>query len=206
MDTTTLIETNRLLDHPFYRRWEEGKLEEGELSSYAAQYRYFEAQLPEFLTALSALVVDRDAQALVDANLADEVDGPETHLALFDRFAKAVDAPDEALSPAMATLVNTYKEAIANKDSSFALGVLAGYEVQAAEVAATKGEGLAAHYGVTGEGLSFWNLHAEVEQDHAAWTLSASASCNTEQFIKGARASSSAWWGFLDEREALHAA
>ena len=33
-----------------------------------------------------------------------------------------------------------------------------------------------------------------------------SAALETEQFIKGARASSSAWWGFLDEREALHAA
>src|SRR3974390_3214672 len=35
----------RLLEHPFYRRWEAGELTDGELAGYAAQYRHFEAML-----------------------------------------------------------------------------------------------------------------------------------------------------------------
>ena len=41
-----------LLDHPFYKRWEEGSLDFAELAPYAEQYRHFEAQLPEFLQPL----------------------------------------------------------------------------------------------------------------------------------------------------------
>ena len=35
-----------LLSHPFYRRWEEGGLAEGELGAYAEQYRLIERELP----------------------------------------------------------------------------------------------------------------------------------------------------------------
>lgn len=203
MDTTSLIENIRLLDHPFYRRWEQGALQEGELASYAAQYRYFEAQLPSFLEALSSMSDNDVVKGFVDANLADEVDGPETHLALFDKFANAVDAPDEQASVAMSALVNVYRDAVASGNASRALGVLAGYEIQAADVAETKGTGLSEHYGVSGDGLSFWQLHAAVEQEHAAWTLEASAFCDQEEFAQGVEASANAWWSFLNEREAL---
>jgi len=202
MDTTTLIAPFRLLDHPFYRRWEAGTLAEGELASYAAQYRFFEAQLPGFLTELEAQLHGA-AATLVAANLADEIDGPQTHLELFDDFAAAVDAPTlSEPSPAMATLVATYADALA-ADTGYALGVLAGYEVQAAEVADTKGAGLAEHYGVDADGRAFWALHAELEQSHADWTLAAATWVDEARFAEGAAASAAAWWGFLDEREAL---
>ena len=61
-----------------------------------------------------------------------------------------------------------------------ALGVLAGYEVQASEVADTKGAGLSEHYGVSGEGLEFWHIHAELEKDHAAWVLEAAEAAESE--------------------------
>ena len=106
----------------------------------------------------------------------------------------------------MANLVGVYGAAVASGDSARALGVLAGYEVQAAEVADTKGAGLAAHYGVTGSGLDFWALHATIEQDHAAWTNEAASFVDQEAFVSGVRQSAEAWWSFLDEREALAAA
>ena len=118
-------------------------------------------------------------------------------------FAGAVDAPSEQISPAMAALVGVYEEAVASGDAARALGVLAGYEVQAADIADTKGAGLAAHYGVTGPGLDFWSLHATVEQDHAAWTTEAAATVDEAAFLAGVRQSAAAWWGYLDEREAL---
>ena len=44
-----VLRDRRLLAHPFYRRWEAGTLERGELAAYAAQYRHFEAALPDVL-------------------------------------------------------------------------------------------------------------------------------------------------------------
>ena len=44
----------RLLEHPFYRRWEAGEVSMGELADYAAQYCHFEDYLPGFLTTLVA--------------------------------------------------------------------------------------------------------------------------------------------------------
>ena len=65
---------------------------------------------------------------------------------------------------------------------------------------------LATHYGVDETGAAFWNLHATLEEDHAAWTIEAAASLDEASFEEGVRRSSLAWWNFLDEREALVAA
>lgn len=203
MDFDTLIGSKRLLDHPFYRRWEAGQLNDGELSGYASQYRHFEAMLPDFLSTLIDHVDNADVGRLLEANLADEIAGPVTHLELFDRFAAAVEATAQPASPAMVALLDVYANAVDSLDAGVALGVLAGYEVQAAEVATTKGVSLATKYAVTAQGCVFWRLHAEIESDHAMWTLRAAERCDTRGFLAGARASSSAWWSFLDEREAL---
>jgi pyrroloquinoline-quinone synthase len=206
MDTDTLIGPNRLLEHPFYRRWESGDLAEGELARYAEQYRHFEAMLPGFLAGLES-VVDAHAAQLVAANLADEVDGPTTHLTLFEGFATAVGAHAEAApTPAMAALVAVYTDALAQRDAAYGLGVLLGYEVQAAEVASSKAAALGACYGVDAEGCTFWETHAHLEELHAAWSLEASEGLDEARLLVGAEASASAWWGFLDEREALAAA
>ncbi len=48
----------RLLDHPFYRRWEAGTLARGELAAYAEQYRHIEAALPEVLRRVASNLPD----------------------------------------------------------------------------------------------------------------------------------------------------
>ena len=47
----------RLLDHPFYRRWEAGTLARSELAAYAEQYRHIEAALPEVLSRVASSLV-----------------------------------------------------------------------------------------------------------------------------------------------------
>jgi pyrroloquinoline-quinone synthase len=203
---TTLIGPYRLLEHPFYRRWEAGELAPAELAGYAAQYRHFEAMLPGFLAELGAQLEGPSAE-LVAANLSDELDGARSHLELFEDFAAAVSAPlGEDCSPAMAALLDVYAGSLASGDTSSALGVLAGYELQAAEVAASKGDGLAERYGLDEAGCAFWRLHAELESAHAAWTLEAAAGHDPARFAEGASRGAAAWWSFLDEREALVAA
>ena len=125
-----ILRPRRLLAHPFYRRWEAGSLEPGELGSYAAQYRHFEAVLPEVLERIAdALPVGR-ARQLVEANLADERAVPAPHLELFDAFAGAVGAPVTDTTPATAALVELYLS-VADTSPVAALAAVAAYEVQA---------------------------------------------------------------------------
>jgi pyrroloquinoline quinone (PQQ) biosynthesis protein C len=190
----------QLLTHPFYRRWEDGSLKDGELRSYAEQYRHFEFELASFLSSLSASTAHTAAHSLVAANLADEV-GPPSHLELFEGFAQHYGAGEVAPSPAMAALVAAYEQLLATPDA--ALGGLFAYETQGAEIARTKADSLDAHYEATETATRFWRVHEEIEADHAGWTREALASCDEDEVLRGATVIADAWWNFLDEREAL---
>jgi pyrroloquinoline-quinone synthase len=201
---TTAVAGRRLLDHPFYQRWEKGELGWGELAAYAEQYRLVERELPSLLRAGIEHLPAGEARDLVMANLADEESHPEPHVALFESFARAVGAAlDVAPTPATARLVELYRAAAA--DPATALAVVTAYEVQAAEVAETKSRGLVGHYGIDGGGTRFWDVHASMEADHAAWSIDALAllAPDPADVNSAASASARAWWAFLDEREAL---
>jgi pyrroloquinoline-quinone synthase len=195
----------RLLDHPYYRAWQEGRLTAGDIGRYAAQYRRFEAALPEVLEATRAHVEDSEAAALVEANLEDETAEP-SHLDLFDRFAAALGSctpPAVGATEATARLVGLYHTAAASSPVA-ALAVIAAYETQAAEIAATKGSALRRHLGLDDPATAFWDVHAGLEADHAAWTLEAldRLEADAETVEQWARSSADAWWAFLDEQEA----
>lgn len=199
----------RLLAHPFYRRWEAGGVTMDELADYAAQYRHFEAALPKFLARLGAALPPGSARDLVAANLADELGDPVPHIALLERFASALGAPPAPPSVAMNALLDCY-ERLLDESSSAGLAGFVAYESQAAEVAASKADGLRRHYGLSDEGVSFWEHHAEVDAHHGAWLMAAlaqdAADTADNDLGSAARAAADAWWRFLDEREALKAA
>ena len=209
MDTTRTrriddaLDGCRLLDHPFYVRWQAGELREGELRSYAEQYRHFERALPIFLTSLAALLEPGSARDAVAANLVDEV-GPPSHLDLFERFSDAVGARDAEATPAMRSILEAYDSAL-HEGADVALAGLAAYESQGAEVADTKRDGLIRHYGVTDAGLDFWTAHGSLEDDHARWTIEAldALDATPEAIRRGVELVGGAWWDFLSEREAL---
>ena len=81
--------------------------------------------------------------------------------------------------------------------------MLAAYETQAAAVAATKAAGLRRHYGIDGPGVAFWDVHADLEADHADWTASALAAtaASPAQVTSAAADGARAWSQFLDERQ-----
>jgi pyrroloquinoline-quinone synthase len=198
-----ILSTRRLLDHPFYRRWEAGTLERSELAAYAAQYRHFEATLPAVLERIAAGLPEGRARALVEANLADERGVPAPHLELFDAFADAVDAPGTDPSPATAALVDLYLT-LAESSPVAALSAVAAYEVQAPAIAASKADGLRRRYGLDDQGTHFWDVHAGVDEAHGEWMLEALALLTDGPVeVSGpATAAANAWWSFLDEREA----
>ena len=193
----------RLLEHPFYRRWEAGQVSISELSAYAGQYRHFETYLPCFLEHLAESLPEGGARDLVEANLTDEKGDPVPHVELFEHFATAVGAGAHAASPAMTALLTTYDDLLSQDPVSGLAGFLA-YEGQAADVARAKGEGLRRHYGLDDQAVSFWEHHAKVDVHHRDWTKTALAgSVPPHDVVSDLRQAADAWWAFLEEREDL---
>jgi pyrroloquinoline quinone (PQQ) biosynthesis protein C len=194
-----------LLTHPFYRRWEAGTLTEGELAAYAEQYRHIERELPVTLAAIAAALPPGRARELVEANLADELGAPEPHTQLFESFAEAAGATADApVTPSTAALLSVVRTTAAN-DPVAALAMVAAYEVQAADIAASKGDGLRQHYGFDESGTRFWDVHRTQEVDHAGWSMEALTALGADPDVvqAGASVSADSWWLFLSEREEL---
>ena len=194
----------RLLEHPFYRRWEAGTLEPAELAAYAEQYRHVEQALPGVLAVIVEGLPEGPARRLASSTLADELGSPRPHVELFEDFATSVGArPGVPATPATARLI-AGQRATAARDPWAGLAGLAAYEVQAAAVASSKGEGLRQRYGVEPAGTAFWDVHAALETDHADWSLAAlgAAEADSTVLVDAARAAADAWWEFLDERQA----
>src|SRR6202012_2979440 len=195
----------RLLTHPFYRRWEAGSLTEGELAAYAEQYRHIERALPVTLAAIAEALPAGRARDLVEANLADELGTPEPHAQLFESFAEAAGAtPDAPATPSTAALLAVVRTTAAN-DPVAALAMVAAYEVQAADIAASKGDGLRQRYGFDEEGTRFWAVHRTQGVEPAGWAVEALTSLEADlDFVQAAATVSADSWGlFLSEREEL---
>jgi pyrroloquinoline quinone (PQQ) biosynthesis protein C len=193
----------QLLTHPFYRRWEAGTLAEGELAAYAEQYRHLERALPATLNDIAAGLAEGHARTLVESNLADELGAPAPHAALFESFARAAGAASEAEpTPATSALLAAVRRAAA-VDPVAALAMVAAYEVQAADIAASKAEGLRRHYGMDARGTRFWDVHTTQEVVHADWSIDALASLEADPDVvcAAAQVAAEAWWDFLSERE-----
>jgi pyrroloquinoline quinone (PQQ) biosynthesis protein C len=195
----------QLLTHPFYRRWEAGTLADGELAAYAEQYRYMERALPATLGAIAAALPEGIARSLVEANLADELGSPSPHVELFESFAEAAGAAaDVKATPATAALVAAVRAAAAT-DPVAALAMVAAYEVQAADIAASKADGLRRYYGMDADGTRFWDAHTTQEVAHADWSTDALADLGTDPDVvrAAAKVAADGWWEFLSERDAL---
>jgi pyrroloquinoline-quinone synthase len=196
------LASRRLLDHPFYVRWSRGDVTVDELREYAEQYRHFEAVLPDVLRTVA--VAGGAARKAVEDNLADEAGGPVTHVELFDDFATALVArPDQPPSPAMANLLATYGR-LASAGPIPGISAVLAYETQSADIAASKVAGLREHYGMDGRDVAFWDVHAGLDHDHAAWLVDGLIALDAEpaEVSTPLVEAGHAWWEFLDEREA----
>jgi pyrroloquinoline-quinone synthase len=195
----------RLLEHPYYQRWQDGSLTVDDLRAYAGQYRHIERCLPDVLDSALVALETGPARSLVEENLRDELYRPRAHVELFESFAVAVGAAHEApCNEATRDVVALYEEAAA-LGSIAALSAVGAYEVQAAEIATTKCQSLRTHYGLSAEGTEFWDVHADLEQDHASWTMEALSMLDAPPATVNEFAvrSANAWWTFLDDQNSL---
>ena len=196
---------HRILEHPFYKAWAAGTLSLEDLAHYSAQYwRQVEA-FPGYLESVGARLPEGSAKEIVTENLRDEVEGD--HLGLWLDFAKGVGAEaDQVRSAQPATQTTLCVESFSNgmKTASlpFALGMLYAYESQTPGVAETKVSGLREHYGVDGKPLEYFELHGELDVEHADDLVRALASVvDGEAAVReaeaGAKAGAEAIWNLL---------
>src|SRR2546421_5128600 len=141
-----------VLKHPFYERWECGELTRDELAFYAGEYRHAVVALADTAGATG------DA-----AHAAEEND----HIALWDDFAAALDAPLDR-EPRSETA--GCAEAWRRLDALEARAVLYAVESGQPDISRTKLAGLVAHYGFEdgSPGSEYFSLHAERDHEHAA--------------------------------------
>jgi len=194
-----------VLEHPFYERWSAGGLSRDDLARYAGQYRHAVVAL--------AAAADRAAHAATAddrAGLAVHAGEEAAHVALWDAFAGAAgtDGPQPA-EPETAACA-----AVWAGDGRDLLGhVVALYAIESAQpaIARLKADGLREHYGfASGPGTAYFDLHAELDREHAAEGRELIAArveeADEDALVAEAERVLKANWGLLDAVERLCAA
>jgi pyrroloquinoline-quinone synthase len=180
-----------VLKHPFYERWECGELTGEELAFYAGEYRH------------AVVALARAAAASGDPVHAHE---EAEHVALWDEFAAAVDAPlDRAPTPETSDCAAAWSP----EDRFRALAVLYAIESAQPAISRTKLAGLAEHYGFDADdpAAAYFRLHAELDVEHARAAREALAEAPPARVAELAAAAERALeanWRLLDGVERAH--
>jgi pyrroloquinoline-quinone synthase len=198
-----------LLQHPFYQAWSKGDLTREDLREYAAEYWHHVSAFPTYLSALHSRLPDSEMRREVLRNLAEEegVDSAmgRPHSDLWMDFAVEMGATrgeveGRAVQSEMTALVTTFRELMQEGTASSAMAALYAYESKVPAIAATKAEGLAAHYGTEGVSARYFTLHQTADVAHASvWRelidkeLAASPEKEEAALAAGERAAKALW-------------
>ena len=165
MDFFTRLDTVRdrwnVLEHPFYKGWNEGALSREDIGFYAGEYRHAVVALADAVSAAA-----RAAEPAVKAELEQHAADEAAHIELWDAFGDAVGA-EHGHEPRPET--RACAEAWMAGETTLER-LVATYAVEAAqpEISKTKLEGLVRHYGVDeGPATEYFALHAELDVLHA---------------------------------------
>ncbi len=165
------LDQYHLLNHPFYKSWNEGKLTREIIKDYAEQYYQHVKAFPRYISATHSLCEDIQKRKILLENLNDEENSEADHPKLWKNFALAMGADAEEIEKIIADqftkdmIDNFFK----NGRSTYAEGLasLYTYERQIPEIAETKIQGLKKFYGVNSEkGLEFFVAHKEADVYH----------------------------------------
>ena len=207
-----VVNSRRLLDHSFYRRWSAGELPIDELRTYAKEYFHYALAFPTFLSAAHAQSDDIRVRQEILENLIEEERGPGNHPELWLRFCESLGLRREevlAHEPSATTrsLIRTMRS-LSSSSTLEGLAALYAYESQVPDVARAKIEGLAQYYGVSEpRDVAFFTVHmtADVEHSKTAREL-LEALCDDGEKNDDARraveSATQALYGFLDGVEA----
>ncbi len=171
-----------VLEHPFYQRWSAGELQDGELELYAGEYGHAVRAL-----ARASRLAAEQAGPQHAAGLARHAAEEESHVELWEQFARVVGIPEEtrprledrrtgvssgslgASAEPLAQTCTCVESWTAGEDLLEHLAVLYTVEASQPAISTTKLEGLATHYGVPEDslGAAYFTLHAKLDVEHA---------------------------------------
>lgn len=139
------IGANRILDHPFYRSWNDGTLPLPALASYAAEYGAF---------------IDKVAEGWEACDWPEHAEEERYHAELWQQFAGALGtAISKPEIPQVKALIDACDRLFT--DANTAWGALYAFEAQQPETAATKLRGLEEHYDMPDEAKTYFEVHAD---------------------------------------------
>ena len=81
-----------LLNHPFYKSWNEGKLTREIIKDYAEQYYQHVKAFPRYISATHSLCEDIEKRKILLENLQDEENHEADHPKLWKNFATEMGA------------------------------------------------------------------------------------------------------------------
>ena len=165
------LDQYHLLNHPFYKSWNEGKLTREIIKDYAEQYYQHVKAFPRYISATHSLCEDIEKRKILLENLNDEENRDADHPKLWKNFAIAMGADSEKIEDVKAEqftkdLIDNFFK---NGRSTYAEGLasLYTYERQIPEIADTKIKGLKKFYGVNSkDGLEFFETHKKADVYH----------------------------------------
>ena len=167
------LDKYHLLNHPFYKSWNDGKLTREIIKDYAEQYYQHVKAFPRYISATHSLCEDIEKRKILLENLQDEENPNADHPKLWKNFALAIGADSKKIEKAKqepftkSLIDNFFKQG--RKSYAEGLASLYTYERQIPEIAETKIQGLKKFYGVSSkEGLEFFEAHKSADIIHRA--------------------------------------
>lgn len=208
----SILSDRSILKHPFYRKWDEGKLSMAELQEYAKQYYHFVQNFPMFVSAVHSNCADAEIRKMLVENIADE-DGFKSpvadHPTLWMNFGKALGISEKDMqssepNDSVSNMIDGFYSLCRNADYRIGLAVLLGYEKQIPEVSRVKIDGLKKFYKIDSKkAIEFFTVHEEADIHHSKAELNALLkSCENETqqsaVLQAVEKSASYYWRMLD--------
>ena len=165
------LDKYHLLNHSFYKSWNDGKLTREIIKDYAEQYYQHVKAFPRYISATHSLCEDIEKRKILLENLQDEENPGADHPKLWKNFALAIGADGKKIEKVQQesftkNLINNFFKQ-GRKSYAEGLASLYTYERQIPEIAETKIRGLKNFYGVTSkEGLEFFEAHKAADVIH----------------------------------------
>ena len=206
------LDQYHLLNHPFYKSWNEGKLTREIIKDYAEQYYQHVKACPRYISATHSICEDIEKRKILLENLQDEENPSADHPKLWKNFALAMGADKDKIEDVKREwftndmIENFFHQA--RKSYAEGLASLYTYERQIPEIAETKIRGLKNFYGVTSkEGLEFFEAHKAADVIHRKECEKLLDALTEEEKVKAEKASmltARYLWNFLSGMSTKH--
>ena len=206
------LDQYHLLNHPFYKSWNEGKLTREIIKDYAEQYYQHVKAFPRYISATHSICEDIEKRKILLENLQDEENPNADHPKLWKNFALAMGADSKKIEDVKREwftedmIENFFHQA--RKSYAEGLASLYTYERQIPEIAETKIRGLKKFYGVTSKkGLEFFEAHKAADVIHRKECEKLLDSLSEKEKEKAERASmltARYLWNFLSGMSSKH--